>query len=107
MTMIESDAMRQVRAQLCERIDGIAGTIARQDAPRLCANVDGVGALAAAHGIGPVEQLAHALEGLIARGAGGAAVIGYLDLMRDAAACGRSDAAATEAFAAAAAQRYR
>lgn len=89
-----------VRAELRARIDAIAA--ARLDPAGLCTRVDTVRQLARSHGFLPVADLAHALESAIAGGARGPLVDTYLSLMHDAAGSDRSDAAARDAWLAAA-----
>jgi hypothetical protein len=97
----ETEAMRHVRATLCSRIDGVAAELSHQNVARLCTNVDLIRSTAQAHGMIPLAQLARTLESALAGGERGAMVLGYLDMMRDAAGCERIDLAASESFAAA------
>lgn len=89
-----------VRAELCARIDVLAGL----DRTRLAGEVDSLRRLARAHGIGPVASVAEALKTAVARGARGPAVAAWVEV-RDAAACERLDDQAGEAFAAFGARR--
>lgn len=103
--MGNEDALIGIRAGLCERIDAIAGALSQLSIHRLCEQVDAVRVIAQEYGFVPLAQLARALETTMALGDRGAMVLGYLDLMRDAAGCQRLDPAASEAYLAAASVR--
>lgn len=96
-----NDALMQVRAGLCDRIDGIASTLASQSHARLCENVHIVRRIAIDHGFLPLAQLARGLESAMAAGERSVMILSYLDMMRDAAGCERLDAQASEAYLAA------
>ncbi|PZO90447.1 MAG: hypothetical protein DI623_06825 [Sphingomonas sanxanigenens] len=102
----ESEAMRHIRATLCARIDGIAAEIGHQNILRLCENVDLVRSTAEAHGLMPLAQLTRSLEAALAGGERGPMLLSYLDMMRAAASCDRSDRSAGESFAAAMSVRF-
>jgi hypothetical protein len=97
----DSDALKQVRAGLCDRIDRIAEALPHQSSTRLCENIDIVRRIAVDHGFSPVAQLARGLERTMAAGERGAMVLSYLDMMRDAVGCDMDDGQASEAYLAA------
>lgn len=96
-----NEALLMVRAGLCDRIDGIAAGLNHLSSVRLYDHVDAVRRVALDHGFLPLAQLSRGLEAALAAGERGVMVLGYLDLMRDAAACERLDAQASEAYLAA------
>jgi len=95
------------------RNDDLAVRVARLDImaahvrPRdLATEVDAIRAVAEAAGVLPVVAVARALESALARGERGVIVSGWISMLGEAAGCGRSDAAASNAFLAAGALRY-
>lgn len=81
------DAMLMVRADIQNRIDGIAAQRGHLSLPRMCEEVDGIRHLARTFGLEPVERLASMLESALALDGHGPVILSYLDLMRDAAGC--------------------
>lgn len=102
---MQQEGMLKVRADLCERIDGLKAAISHGSIPGLCDKASDVRHLAQQYSLSPVADLAWKLEGRLARGERGPAVIDMLSLMREATECGRNDAQASSAWAAAASIR--
>ncbi len=102
---VQQDGMLKVRAELCERIDGLKALIPYAAVPGLCQKASDVRHLAQQYDLRPVADLAWKLEGRLARGERGPSVVGVLALMREATESGRTDAQATSAWAAAASSR--
>lgn len=102
---MQQDGMRQVRAELCSLIDGLRANVGSGPTRSLCNRASDVRHLAQQYDLRPVADLAWRLEGRLARGERGAAVLNTLSLMREATECGRNDAQATHAWAAAASAR--
>src|SRR6476469_1597528 len=99
------DGMLKVRADLCERIDGLKAAIPYASVAGLCDKASDVRHLAQQYDIRPVADLAWKLEGRLARGERGPSVINVLSLMREATESGRTDAQASNTWAAAASIR--
>jgi hypothetical protein len=95
------DLRLAARTEMCARIDTIAGAAARLSADRLAEELDGIRRTAHRHGMMPVLRVVHALDLALARGEHGPMVLSWLSTLRDACDCERTDAAASEAFAAA------
>lgn len=91
--------MLVVRAALCDRLDGLqrfARPLSNRD---FGASVASIRTLAAAYGLLPVVRLAEALERAVAEaGEHGCPTALYLDRLRDAIGCERSDEAASQAM---------
>lgn len=102
---MQHEGMLKVRADLCERIDGLKAAISHASARRLCDRASDLRHLAQQYDLGPVTDLAWKLEGRIARGERGPGIADMLSLMREATECGRTDAQASSAWAAAASVR--
>ncbi|QHL89975.1 hypothetical protein GVO57_02950 [Sphingomonas changnyeongensis] len=92
----------QACARICAEIDGLAGIAGRVAPALLCARIDGIRRTARDYGLHPVADLAHALESAMAAGGARGLVGSYLDLMREAARCGRTDREASQIYLAAA-----
>jgi hypothetical protein len=99
------EGMLKVRAELCERIDGLRSSIPYAPVRGLCEKASDVRHLAQQYDLRPVADLAWKLESRLARGERGSSVIDVLALMREATESGRTDADAACAWAAAAAVR--
>ena len=99
------DGMRQVRAELCERIDGLRAAVPYAPVSGLCDKASDLRHLAQRFEMRPVADLAWKLEGRLARGERGPAVLDMLSLMREASESGRTDSQAANAWAAAASVR--
>ena len=102
---MQHDGMLKVRAELCERIDGLKAAIAYGSVSGLCDKASDVRHLAQQYQLRPVADLAWKLEARLARGERGPSVINVLSLMREATESGRTDAEAASAWAAAASVR--
>lgn len=102
---MQQDGMIKVRAELCERIDGLKAAIAYGSVSGLCDKASDVRHLAQEYALRPVADLAWKLEGRLARGERGPSVIDVLSLMREATENGRTDADAAIAWSAAASVR--
>jgi hypothetical protein len=99
------DGMLNVRAELCNRIDGLKALIPYAPVPGLCQKASDVRHLAQQYDLRPVADLAWKLEARLARGERGPGVSDVLALMREATECGRTDAQAASIWAAAASAR--
>ena len=102
---MQQQAMLKVRAELCERIDGLKAAIPYGSIAGLCDKASDVRHLAQQYELSPVADLAWKLEGRLARGERGPSVINVLSLMREATESGRTDPSANNAWAAAASVR--
>ena len=102
---MRQDGMLKVRAELCDRIDGIKAAIPYASAAGLCDKASDVRRLAQQYDFRPVAELAWKLESRLARGERGPTVIDMLSLMREATESGRTDSQATSIWAAAASVR--
>lgn len=102
---MQHEAMIKVRADLCDRIDGIRAAIPHGAASGLCDRVSGLRQLAQQYQLRPVADLAWRLESRIASGERGPGIIDMLGLMREATESGRTDPDAVSAWAAAASAR--
>ncbi|MBS0502817.1 MAG: hypothetical protein JSS55_03245 [Proteobacteria bacterium] len=102
---MQQDGMLKVRADLCERIDGLKASISHGSISGLCDRASDVRHLAQQYDLRPVAEMAWRLESRLARGERGPSVINVLSLMREATECGRTDPQAASAWAAAASAR--
>ena len=102
---MQQDGMKQVQADLCERIDGLRAAVPYAPVAGLCDKASDLRHLAQRYEMRPVADLAWKLEGRLARGERGPAVLDMLSLMREASECGRTDLQARAAWAAAASVR--
>ena len=102
---MQQEGMLKVRADLCERIDGLKAAIASAPIAGLCDRASDVRHLAQQYDLRPVADLAWKLEGRLARGERGPNVIDMLSLMREATECGRTDPEAASSWAAVASVR--
>ena len=102
---MQQDGLKQVQADLCERIDGLRAAVPSATVARLCDKAADVRHLAQRYEMRPIADLAWRLEGRLARGERGPAVLNMLSLMREASECGRTDTHAASAWAAAASIR--
>lgn len=81
------NAMVLIRSDLLARIDALASQSSHLKLAQLCEQVDAIRHIARVYGLGPVEQMASALESALAFDGHGAMVLSYLDLIRDAVGC--------------------
>jgi hypothetical protein len=102
---MQQDGIKQVQADLCERIDGLRAAVPFGTVSGLCDKAADVRHLAQRFEMRPIADLAWKLEGRLARGERGPAVLNMLSLMREASECGRTDPQAATAWAAAASIR--
>ena len=88
----DRDAMLLVRADLCDRLDSLQRFSRPLSMTDFAASIASIRQLAAAYGLIPVARLAEALERAVAQaGEGSCPTALYLDRLRDAIGCGRSD----------------
>lgn len=99
------DALNQVRAQLCDRIDMLAAQFAHMSVAQLAMQVDDVRRIAHEYGLRPLEDLACGLGSALSSSGGSMIVMPFLESMRDAADCERVDPAAAQSYLAAVNQR--
>jgi hypothetical protein len=97
----EQDA---VRSELAQRIDSLSHRAAGNDARQLASDLDSIRRLAAAHGLGAMTPVIHAIEAALGRGERGPHVASGLALLRDAVHCA-GDARSVAALAAACSRR--
>ena len=102
---IAADALIEIQAQLCDRIDKLAMELPHITISRLAHEVDEVRRIAGDYGLTPVVEIAHGLESALASSEGNLMIMSFLETMRDAVGCDRLDAAATQTYLAAINQR--
>lgn len=102
---IAYDALNQVRAQLCDRIDMLAGQLAHMSPVQLAMQVDDVRRIAQQYGLRPLEDLACGLGSALSASGCSIVVMPFLESMRDAADCDRVDPATAQSYLAAVNQR--
>lgn len=103
---IAADTLMQVQAQLCDRIDRIAVEMPHLSVARLATEVDDVRRIAANNGLGLVVEIARRMESALAASDGGMMAMSFLETMRDAVGCDRTDPATTQTYLAAINQRF-
>ena len=81
---MHQEGMLKIRAELCERIDGLKAAIPYGSVAGLCDKASDVRHLAQQYEFRPIADLAWKLEGRLARGERGPSVINVLSLMREA-----------------------
>ena len=95
----EHEAMMVIRAELCDRLESLQRLARPMSAHDFAASVVSIRSLAGAYGLTPVVRLAQALERAVAEAGEGACPIAlYLDRLRDAIGCERSDDSVSEAM---------
>lgn len=102
---VAADALMQIQAQLCDRIDRLAIELPHMTTSRLAHEVDEVRRIANNYGLTPVVEIARGLESALAGSDGGLMVMSFLETMRDAVGCEQPGPAATQAYLAAINQR--
>ena len=102
---LADDALLHAKAQLIDQIDQVARALPHISMSQLAHQVDEIRRIAHDWGLLPVEQLARGLEGAISLSDGSIMILPFLESMRDAAGCGRVDAAAAQSFLAVMSQR--
>ena len=81
---MHQEGMLKIRAELCERIDGLKAAIPYGSIAGLCDKASDVRHLAQQYEFRPIADLAWKLEGRLARGERGPSVINVLSMMREA-----------------------
>jgi hypothetical protein len=102
---IACDALMQIKAQLCDRIDALAEQLPHMSLTQLANQVDDVRRIAREYQLLPLEQLARGLGSALSTSEGSIMVLPFLETMRDAVGCERVDAAAAQSYLAAVNQR--
>lgn len=102
---IACDALMQIKAQLCDRIDTLAEQLPHMNAHQLAHQVDEVRQIARAYGLLPVEELARGLESALSSSGCEIMVLPFLETMRDAVGCNSIDAVTAQSYLAAVNQR--
>jgi hypothetical protein len=87
------DATLAIRADIVNRIDGLAAQRGHVSFSRICEEVDHIRYTARSIGMDEVERLASILETALALDGHGPVVLSYLDRMRDAASAKPCDIA--------------
>ena len=96
--------MDGVRADLALRIAALEA--ANGTFRQMASDLDQVRRIALSAGMLPAVTVVHALESAIGRGERGPLIRGWLDILRDAVGCDRSDAMTCDTYAAACSVRY-
>ncbi len=106
--MRTEDGMMVVRADLCERLETLRRLSERQNPEDFTRSVASIRRLAGAYGLVPVVRLAEALERAMSRpdSTGPRQCALYLDRLRDAIGCERTDEEAGEAMIASVCVRF-
>ncbi len=106
--MQAEQGMMVIRAELCERLEALRRFSDRNRGEDFARSVVGIRQLAAAYGLDPVVRLSEAMERAMARpdtrGARQSAL--YLDRLRDAIGCDRTDEQTSEALIASVCVRF-
>lgn len=90
-----------VRSDLGARVGALEIQLGSFPIAKILAELDAIRRRAAESGMRPAVSVIHALESALARGERGPMVAGWLQLLRDAVDCDRSDAESDAAFTAA------
>jgi hypothetical protein len=88
-----------VAFELQARVAALDAAADRMAAGAILNELDSLRRIAAANGIGPAVTVIHAIDAALSRGERGALVHGWLQILGEAVASGRCDAAAHDAFA--------
>ena len=105
----DHEAMMLVRAELCERLEGLRGVSRRGSAADFSRRVEGMRAVAAAYGMIPVVRLAEALERAVREGGpqvGECRTGPYLSRLEDAIGCAVVNEQAGQAMLASVSVRF-
>ena len=94
---VEQNGMMLVRAELCERLQGLQAMSRRHRGRDFNDSVESIRRIAAAYGLTPVVRLAEALERAAAEGDACPTSL-YLGRLQDAIGCERVDEAASQAM---------
>jgi hypothetical protein len=81
------DGMTVVRAQLCDRLDGLERALATRGSLGLAGHADAIGALARDYGLFSVQHLAEGLSVALGAGGRGAAIGPWIERLRDSIGC--------------------
>ena len=100
------DGLLAIRAQLADRIEGLAAEAHRLPTERIATEVNDVRRLAADYGLSAVAQLAHALSSRLGEASGVISTRPFLEAMRDAAGCELAGPQVSAAYLAALRQRF-
>ena len=97
---MKSEAMKIVRAGLCERIDRLASLLPRASVPAVRRDLNDIGRTAGDYGMVPLLHIIRGMDRALSDGGwrGQVAARSYVEAMRDAAGCERTDEAAGEAY---------
>jgi len=101
------DPMIMVRSDLLRRIDGLADQCGHISLARMAQEVDAIRHIARVYGLEPLERLSGTLESALGFHGGGAIILSYLDLMRDAVDCNQVGPEVSTAYLAAVSLRVR
>jgi hypothetical protein len=106
--MQTEQGMMVIRAELCERLDALRRFSERQRPEDFARSVVGIRQLAAAYGLTPVVRLSEALERAMQRpdSAGNCQSALYVDRLRDAIGCERTDEQACQTMIASVCVRF-
>ena len=102
----EHEAMKLVRADLCQRFEALQRFSARRGGGDRVESIVTIRRLAAAYGLDPVVRIAEAMERSIREQPGGRTAALYMDRLYDAIGCESSDPAAGEAMLASVSVRF-
>ena len=102
----EHEAMKLVRADLCQRFEALQRFSARPGGGDRVESIVTIRRLAAAYGLDPVVRIAEAMERSIREQPGDRTAALYMDRLYDAIGCERSDPAAGEAMLASVSVRF-
>lgn len=91
----------ELRNELCGRVAALDAMADTMQPRAILEELEGLRRLAVANGIFPAVTVIHAIDAALARGERGALVHGWLAILGDVMACGRNDAQAHDAYAAA------
>ena len=87
-----------VRADLCDRIEGLARELPHLNASQVAFAVDDIRRIARNNDLRPLAELARGLEYAIAASGGAPAVLSFLEAMRDAVGCESVDPATAQSY---------
>jgi len=89
------------RAELAQRIAALGLNTGTKPSADLAGDLDAIRRIAQAAGMQPAVSVARVLDAALARGERGPLVLGWIEVLRDAIGCERSDRAACDAYVAA------
>lgn len=94
-------ALTMVQTKLCQQLDALLGSLPHLRLEQFLGELDSIRRIATDYSLEPVRLLAGNLEARLAHGQQLQVVMSCMELMREAASCGRTDRSTAEAFAAA------